>query len=181
MRTPWRSLFALVLAFAGTSGAGLPITLSMDEVVGVRGQTVTMPVRITSEPLVAADSIVSGQFDLVFDPTVLVPDTVLSIQASDGTIMSKSMVAVNLEPGILRFAFASANATPYVGDSVVVRVVFHVIGQHGQESSLEIQNILFNELPGGARSQRTPRVHVVPLRGNRHGRPGDAGAGKGRG
>lgn len=150
MRTPWRSLFALVLAFAGTSGAGLPITLSMDEVVGVRGQTVTMPVRITSEPLVAADSIVSGQFDLVFDPTVLVPDTMLSRQASGGTIMSKSMVATNVEPGLLRLAFASADAQPYVGDSVVVRIVFHVIGQHGQESSLEIHNILFNELPGGA-------------------------------
>ena len=97
-------------------------------------------------PLKVADTgdkgIISYQFDVIYDPTVLEAQATLADAAE--TLSGRMNVVTNvIEPGTLKVAVYGAY--PLVGDGVLLNLHFKAIGEVGSKSDLKFVNFMFNE------------------------------------
>jgi len=91
----------------------------------------------------AADKeIISYEFDLRYDPTVIRPDAV-PVDVTQTASRGLSVVVNVDEPGLLRVVLYGA--MPITEDGVLLNLRFTAIGQPGAASPLKWERILFNE------------------------------------
>jgi len=102
--------------------------------------------------------IISWQFDLLYDPTIIVPQIVPIDTA--GTLSSGFLPTVNPSaPGLLKVVFFGT--IPPSGSGVLFNFKFTAVGTAGQTSPLTWVNFMFNEgSPGSFASNGS--VTLVP-------------------
>jgi hypothetical protein len=110
----------------------MPAVVSISSVVAPAGSTATMQLRLDDLQGILIDSY---QFDLVYDPSVIVPSDGMVTVA--GTLSeSLSLVYNKSEPGLLKVAVYGA--VPVTGDGVYLDLHFKVKGPTGSFSRLVI-------------------------------------------
>jgi Cohesin domain len=98
-------------------------------------------IPVTSADL-ANKGIISYEFDLRYDPTVIMP-LAKAIELK-GTSSSKLSVAANpTEPGILRVAVYGA--LPITEDGILFNLKFTAVGEPGALSALTWERFIFND------------------------------------
>lgn len=120
-------------------GPQRPIGVSLPAMTGKVGSEITVPVNVDG---IADHGIISYEFDLRYDPTVIVP---LSDPISLDTTVSKGLsIAVNtIEPGLLRVAVYGA--TPIKTDGCLLKLNFKLTGNADSTLVLNWERFIFNE------------------------------------
>lgn len=116
------------------------VTASLPTLKAVMNQTVTVPVGIKISGIIPP--IQAYQFDLVYDPSVIQPETTpadLSGSLSDGL----SVVTNVVQPGRLRLAVYGTNSI--VSTGILLNLKFRVVGRNGANSTLAFSTLMFNE------------------------------------
>jgi len=116
-----------------------PIEVDVSRVSAENGDEVLIPVRIDG---VASKDIISYEFDLRYDPTVIITQTDAVELA--GTVSRGLSVVTNIsEPGLLRVVVYGP--TPIEANGVLLNLRFQAIGASGSVSSLKWERIIFND------------------------------------
>ena len=126
------------IATARPSPGGSSIKISLPALTAQIG-SIAIPVTLGNY---SGQVVTSYQFDLRYDPSVLVPDA--TPIALGNTISSGFAFEANaLQPGILRVAVYGANSVP--GNGTLLNLRFNVVGQPRSRSELTLENTLLNE------------------------------------
>jgi hypothetical protein len=116
-----------------------PVGISAGQISVSPNATVALPLAITDT---TGKNIIAYQFNLIYDPTVLVLSN--NPVTSVGTISEQMAVTVNANvPGIVRVAVYGAYAL--AGQGALLNLRFTAIGAVGTSSPLTWQNVLVNE------------------------------------
>ncbi len=103
------------------------------------GTSFSVPVSVSD---MTGAGIISWQFDLLYDPTIIVPQIVPVDTA--GTLSSGFLPTVNPSaPGLLKVVFFGT--IPPSGSGVLFNFKFTAVGTAGQTSPLTWVNFMFNE------------------------------------
>jgi hypothetical protein len=104
-----------------------------------RDGIVNVPIKVSSTD---DKGIISYQFDVVYDPSVLEAQTVAADTAE--SLSGRMDVVTNvIEPGRLKVAVYGAYSL--VGEGVLLNLHFKAIGKVGDSSDMKFENFLFNE------------------------------------
>ena len=106
------------------------------------GNEIVIPVNVQG---VADKAVISYEFDLRYDPSVIKPQ----IEPVDvkGTVSRGLVVVTNAyEPGLLRVVVYGVY--PIDADGILLNLRFAAVGQAGSVSPLAIERIMFNEGDG---------------------------------
>lgn len=117
-----------------------PAGISVGKVTASQGQTLTIPVALTYPA--GTSALQAYQFDLSYDPNVLVPDAT----GADGTNTLSSGFAIVTNPttpGRLRIAVFGSGSISASGTLLNLR--FRVVGGRNSSSTLTIGGLLLNE------------------------------------
>jgi len=130
----WWVLF--ILLFCQSIFAQIPVTI--DTHLASPGDTICVPISVGS---VTGENIESFQFDLVFDSSVLFPIEV----SFEGTIAEDwGDPFINAQiPGHLKIGSFSLH--PIMGEGILTKVKFRVVGQIGDTSRIELKDLIFND------------------------------------
>ncbi len=124
---------------AGGSGPERAATISAPHLTTPAGKDVLIPISVAG---VASKDIISCQFELRFDPTVIRPHA--NPIDLKGTASRAFSVATNtLEPGVLRVAIYGT--TPLTDNGVLMNLKFTAIGTLGSVSPIRWTRIMLNE------------------------------------
>lgn len=125
--------------FADDSEAMEKITVDLPKLATSAGNEVTVPVRIQG---VAGKEVISYEFDLRYDPTVIQP---LNEPVDVAKTVSRglSFVANPYEPGLLRVVLYGA--MPIEEDGILLNLRFTSVGTSGAISPLTWERIIFND------------------------------------
>lgn len=105
------------------------------------GTMFTFPINVSDT---TGQEIISYQYDLVYNPSVLTPDA--SPCEVTGTLSASMFPVCNTSsPGLLKVAVFGP--TPLSGAGALMKLKFTAIGASNTSSALDIQNFLFNEDP----------------------------------
>ncbi len=119
-------------------GPQRPISLTIPA-INASTETVNVPVSVKG---IAGKGVISYEFDLRYDPTVITPMK----EAIDlsGTVSRGCSVAVNsAEPGVLRVAVYGASQ---IGENgILLNLRFSAVGETGSASQIKWERIVFNE------------------------------------
>ncbi len=116
-----------------------PITVSVPDVVTATDKEIVVPVSVEG---VKAKEIISYEFDLRYDPTVIQPLTEPADVA--GTVSRALSVVTNAtEPGLLRVVVYGA--FPIDENGLLLNLKFIAVGAAGTASPLVFERIMFNE------------------------------------
>lgn len=142
----------------GSSNTNIPaVTVNVTAPVVNRtvGSSFLLPVTVSD---MTGAGIISWQFDLLYDPTIIVPQIVPIDTA--GTLSSGFLPTVNPSaPGLLKVVFFGT--IPPSGSGVLFNFKFTAVGTAGQTSPLTWVNFMFNEgSPGSFASNGS--VTLVP-------------------
>jgi hypothetical protein len=126
--------------FPDARAASLPIiSVALPNRVGLPGTLITIPISVDD---LAPFSIISYQFAVTFDPTVLQPQS--SAMSSVGTLSSGMTITANSAiPG--RLKVAAFGTAPLSGSGTFLNLNFTVVGTPGASTPLVFQSFLFNE------------------------------------
>jgi phosphodiesterase/alkaline phosphatase D-like protein len=147
----FRTALALV-ALTATSGIAksvdVPIDLKIADVTGNVGEIVNVPIDVTSPALTTSDSVISYEFDVDFDRTVLEPVGVVV----EGTFSAEELILNNLttlqqNPDSSVWRFAAAVANPYTGVLPLAILQFEIVGGPGDVGVIGFVEAKFNEAP----------------------------------
>jgi hypothetical protein len=119
--------------------AGKSITVTVQNVATVADQEVVIPVRVEG---MANSAIISYEFNIRYDPTVLQPrENPVDVA---GTV-SRGLIAVDnpSEPGLLRVVVYGP--MPIDRDGLLLELRFLAVGRPGSVSPLTFERIMFNE------------------------------------
>jgi len=115
------------------------IAVKLASVAASTGKEIVVPVNVEG---IADKNVISYEFDLRFDPSVMQP--ILDAADVKGTISRGLSVVTNAtEPGLLRVVVYGAY--PIDGDGVLLNLRFAAIGGVGSISDLKFENLMFNE------------------------------------
>lgn len=125
-------------SFAG-HGPETPITVTVPHITGQMTGDVNVPINVDR---LTGKGIISYEFDLRYDPLVLMPQAEpINLDASVSRGFS---VAVNAnEPGLLRVAVYGVD--PIEKDGILLNIRFAPVGMFGSLSMLKLERIAFNE------------------------------------
>jgi len=123
--------------------AGEPITIIAQAVVAAAEKEIVVPVSVEG---VAGKEIISYEFDLRYDPSVVQPlENPVDVA---GTVSRGLMVVTNAtEPGLLRVVVYGP--MPMDDDGVLLKLRFMAVGNAGSVSPLVWERIMFNEGESG--------------------------------
>ena len=103
------------------------------------GAEVVVPVEVQG---VARNEIISYEFDLRYDPSVVQPATI-PVDVEGAVSRGLSVVTNSNEPGVLRVVVYGAY--PIERDGLLLNLRFSVLGTPGSASMLTFERIMFNE------------------------------------
>jgi N-acetylneuraminic acid mutarotase len=116
-----------------------PITVTVQNVIAAADKEIVIPVGVEGA---AGKEIISYEFDLRYDPTMLQP-LENSVEVA-GTVSCGLMVITNrYEPGLLRVVVYGP--MPIDADGVLLNLRFTAVGQEGSVSPLTFERIMFND------------------------------------
>jgi hypothetical protein len=124
---------------AGSGGPERSIAVKMPELGTRVDNEITVPINVEG---LADKGIISYEFDLRYDPSVMQPlEDPIDVA---GTISRGLTVVANAaEPGLLRVVVYGP--TPIDGDGTLLNIRFRAVGNEGSESALAIERLMFNE------------------------------------
>jgi hypothetical protein len=128
------------LSFASSGSLSFEsILVSAPAVQGLRGEEVSLPVRIDN---LDALSLTSYQFDVEYDPAVVTPS--MKIADLTGTLADGSLTIVSnvISPGLIRVVVYGA--TPVTMDGVYANLRFTVTASAGASSLINITEVRIN-------------------------------------
>jgi hypothetical protein len=116
-------------------------TVTIASVKTKANQLVAVPVTVKFTG--QTPSIGAYQFDVLFDPQVIQPDTVAADTA--GTLSSGLSAITNttLAPGRMRVVVYGSS--PFAASGTLLNLRFRAVGKNGSSSSLSFANLLLNE------------------------------------
>lgn len=121
------------------SGPERGVTVELTNLEAITGKDITLPVNVYG---VAGKGIISYEFDLRYDPTVIQP--INDVADVKGTASRGLSVVVNPnEPGLLRVVVYGAY--PIDKDGVLLNLRFTAVGSAGSVSPLTFERIMFND------------------------------------
>ncbi|MBK8467238.1 MAG: CHRD domain-containing protein [Chloracidobacterium sp.] len=127
------------LAEVEGSGPERGIAVELPSVVGSVDKEIVVPVSVEG---ISNKGVISYEFDLRYDPSVLQP-LVDPVDVS-GTVSRGLSVVVNAtEPGLMRVVLYGAY--PIDGDGVLLNLRFTSVGTVGSVSPISFEQIMFNE------------------------------------
>lgn len=115
------------------------IEVSAPSLTAATGTDLTVPISVQD---LTKKGVISYQFDLLYDPTVLEPHQVAADLAGS---ISEGMVAVSNspEPGLLKVALFGP--MPINGKGLLLNLRFSVIGSDGNSTSLVFRDLMLND------------------------------------
>jgi hypothetical protein len=115
------------------------IDVSAPQTVGTTGRQISIPIEVNGA---ANKGIISCEFDLRFDPSVIQPAA--DVVHLAGTV-SRGLTAVanTSEPGLLRVVMYGG--LPIEKDGILLNLNFVAVGESGSVTPLTWERILFNE------------------------------------
>lgn len=145
--------------FEGGTGPERSTTVNLSGLVAAANSEVIIPISVEGA---ANKGIISYEFDLRYDPSVIQP--LKNPVDLLGTVSGRlSVVANGKEPGLLRVAVYGA--MPIEGDGVLLNLRFSAVGTPGSMSPLSFERIMFNEGDPGALA-RDGRVEITATEPN---------------
>ncbi len=123
----------------GSSGPERGIAVEMASVEGAVGKEVVVPVNVRG---VADKGVISYEFDLRYDPSVIQP-VVDAVDVQNTVSRGLSVVTNATEPGLLRVVVYGAY--PIVENGVLLNLRFTAVGVAGVVSHLSLERFMFNE------------------------------------
>jgi hypothetical protein len=120
-------------------GGWSSISVALPSVTAAVDKEIVVPINVDG---IADRGIISYEFDLKYDPTVLQPNTE-PVEVAKTISRGLSVVTSSSEPGVLRVVVYGA--LPIDGNGVLLNLRFSSVGQPGTASQLSIQRIVFNE------------------------------------
>jgi len=123
------------------------IAAELPDIASEPGKEIVIPVNVRGA---ANKEIVSYEFDLSYDPSVIQP-TVAAVDLKDTASRTLSVVTNATEPGLLRVVVYGA--MPITEEGLLLNLRFTAIGSPGSVSPLSFAQIMFNE--------GEPRISVV--------------------
>lgn len=116
-----------------------PVSMALGKARVSTGSDFTVPITISSTK---GKGIVSYQFDLNYDPSVLRAQPI-AVDVS-GALSNGMSVTVNSEtPGLLKVVVFGA--VPLNGEGLLLNLKFTAIGELGSASTITLQNLMLNE------------------------------------
>lgn len=150
---------------AARTADAAPVGISAGQSSVAANSDVVVPLMITDT---TGKNIIAYQFNLVYDPAVLVVTANPVTMA--GTISSEMAFAVNpFTPGILRVAVYGA--CPLSGQGALLNLHFHSVGAIGSSTALVMQEVLvngggvMNVATNGRVTIATPTLNEVTISG----------------
>lgn len=120
-------------------GSANSITVSAPQMTLKPNQQIVIPVEAQGT---ANKGIISYEFDLRYDPSVIMPDAIPT-DVSDTISRDLSTVVNSAEPGLLRVAVYGPN--PIAGNGILLNLRFVTVGTIGPGSPLIWERFMFNE------------------------------------
>lgn len=116
-----------------------PITVTVQHLATAAEKDIVVPVNVQG---VAGKEVISYEFDLRYDPSVVQPRAE-PVDVSGTISRGLSVVTNATEPGLLRVVVYGA--VPISGDGVLLNLRFTAVGRAGSGSALTWERIMFNE------------------------------------
>jgi hypothetical protein len=123
----------------GSGRSAKSIGIKLPTIIAQAGKAVTVPVSVQG---IATKGVISYEFDLKFDPSVIQPDE-RPFDATRTVSRGLSVVTNEIEPGLLRVVVYGP--MPIERDGVLVNLRFTAIGEPGSASPLAWEHIVLNE------------------------------------
>jgi len=129
---------AIIRQLAGGSGPERSIDVRLPHLAVATDKTIVVPVSVQNA---AGKELISYEFDLRYDPSVIQP--MAQPVELRGTVSRGLVVVTNgNEPGLLRVVVYGAAS---IGDGVLLNLRFSAVGSPGSVSFLFFERIMFNE------------------------------------
>jgi hypothetical protein len=123
------------------SGPVRGAAVSLQQITGRAGKEVVLPVKVDG---VADRNIISYEFDLRYDPTIIQP-MADPADVTGTASRALSVVTNSREPGLLRVVAYGAVPLDNNNNGVLMNLRFTLVGEAGSSSPLVWERILFNE------------------------------------
>ena len=130
---------ALTYVRATDTGPERGIAVEMPNLVTPLDKEIVVPVSV---PGIANKDVISYEFDLRYDPSVIQPSADV-VDIAGTASRGLSFVVNTIEPGLLRVVMYGAY--PVDGNGVLLNLRFMAVGKAGSVSPLMFERIVFNE------------------------------------